>query len=102
MPVVIFSLVYRLARRLFELLVGRTRSDASKDVDILVLRHEVSVLRRQVTRPRPCPADGAVLAALPAVLPGCVGRCFLCSLRGYCAGTANWWPASGHIRTLSR
>ena len=32
MPVVIFSLVYRLARRLFELLVLRTRSDASKDV----------------------------------------------------------------------
>jgi putative transposase len=70
MPVVIFSLVYLLARRLFELLVLRTRSDASKDVEILVLRHEVSVLRRQVTRPRPRPADQAVLAAaLSAALP---------------------------------
>jgi hypothetical protein len=38
MPVVIFSLVYLLVRRLFELLVLRTRSDASKDVEILVLR----------------------------------------------------------------
>jgi hypothetical protein len=48
MPVVIFSLLYLLARRLFELLVLRARSDAGKDVEILVLRHELSVLRRQV------------------------------------------------------
>jgi len=69
MPVVIFSLVYLLARRLVELLVLRARTDVSKDVEILVLRHEVSVLRRQVSRPRPRPADRAVLAALSAALP---------------------------------
>ena len=46
MPVVIFSLVYLLARRLVELLVLCARTDVSKDVEILVLRHEVSVLRR--------------------------------------------------------
>ena len=51
MPVVIVLLVYLLARRLIELLVLRARTDASKDVEILVLRHEVSVLHRQVTRP---------------------------------------------------
>jgi transposase len=68
MPVVIFSLVYLLGRRLVELLVLRARTDASKDVELLVLRHEVSVLRRQVNRPRPHPADRAVLsAALPRV-----------------------------------
>jgi putative transposase len=71
MPVVIFSLVYLLARRLLELLVLRARSEASKDVEILVLRHEVSVLRRQVARPRPRPADRALLAALSAVLVAC-------------------------------
>lgn len=65
----IFSLVYLLARRLVELLVLRARTDVSKDVEILVLRHEVSVLRRQVSRPRPRPADRAVLAALSAALP---------------------------------
>src|ERR671916_444120 len=69
MPVVIFSLVYLLARRLVELLVLRARTDVSKDVEILVLRHEVSVLRRQVSRPRPRLADRAVLAALSAALP---------------------------------
>jgi putative transposase len=68
MPVVIVSLVYLMARRLIELLVLRARTDASKDVELLVLRHEVSVLRRQVTRPRPRPADRAVLAALSAAL----------------------------------
>jgi putative transposase len=69
MPVMIFSLVYLLARRLFELLVLHARTEASKDVEILVLRHELSVLRRQVARPRLRPADRAVLAALSAVLP---------------------------------
>jgi putative transposase len=69
MPVVIVSLVYLLARRLVELLVLRARPDASKDVELLVLRHELSVLRRQVTRPRPRLADRAVLAALSAALP---------------------------------
>jgi putative transposase len=69
MPAVIVSLVYLMARRLVELLVLRARNDASKDVELLVLRHEVSVLRRQITRPRPRPADRAVLAAFSAALP---------------------------------
>jgi hypothetical protein len=55
--------------RLIGWFVLLARSEAAKDLEILVLRHEVSVLRRQISRPKPDWADRAVLAALTRVLP---------------------------------
>ncbi len=63
------SFIYWAVRRLFELLVLVGRSDREKEIEILLLRHELQVLRRQIARPRLRAADRAVLAALTQVLP---------------------------------
>ena len=46
------SFVYVLACRLFELVVLLGRGERAKELEILVLRHELSILRRQVKRPQ--------------------------------------------------
>jgi len=59
---------YRLVRLVIDLLVLRGRTDRSKDVEILVLRHQLAVLRRQISRPRFEPDDRAFLTALARAL----------------------------------
>ena len=63
------SLTYWVVRRLFELLILFGRSERAKELEILVLRHELQVLRRQVARPQLRPADRVVLSALSQILP---------------------------------
>jgi putative transposase len=66
---VIFSVVYLLTRRLLGRLMALARREASKDAELLVLRHENAVLRRQASRIRYQPADRLWLAALSRLIP---------------------------------
>ncbi len=52
------------------------RGDAAKDLELLVLRHQLTVLHRQVPRPRLQPADRALLAAVSRMLPRTRWSCF--------------------------
>jgi putative transposase len=69
--------VYLALCRSVELLALLTRGDAAKDLEILVLRHQLTVLQRQTSRPKLEPADRALLAAISRVLPRSRWSCFL-------------------------
>ena len=70
------SFLYVLTWPLFELVVLLARRERSKEIEILVLRHELSILQRQVTRPQLAPRDRLLLAALSRVLPAALGQRF--------------------------
>jgi putative transposase len=73
---VLSKLAYLTLVRSIQLLALLARGDAAKDLEILVLRHQLTVLRRQVQRPKLQPADRALLAAVSRVLPRARWSCF--------------------------
>ena len=63
------KLIYQVFAKLLSWMVLRTRSDAAKEIEILVLRHQLAVLQRRQPRPRISWTDRAVIAALGRLLP---------------------------------
>jgi hypothetical protein len=76
-----FCFLYLAIRGLFGLLVRSRRGPDVKDVELLVLRHELEVLRRQVGRPKLQRADRALLAAAACYLPPTSRRSLLVTPR---------------------
>src|SRR5438876_9319555 len=73
----VLSFLYWSLRRLLELVVLRRRSELEKEIEILLLRHQLRVLERQLARPQLTQADRALLAAFSRVLPRRRWRSFL-------------------------
>ena len=62
-------LIYQMFAKLLDWIVLRTRSDNTKEIEILVLRHQLAVLQRRTPRPRMSWTDRALIAALTRLLP---------------------------------
>jgi putative transposase len=71
------KLVYLTLCRSIQLLALLARGDAAKDLELMMLRHQLSVLHRQRPRPKLEPADRALLAAVSRMLPRSHWSCFL-------------------------
>ena len=108
------SFLYKSITRFAQFVILRFRADVDKEVEILVLRHQLAVLRRQVGRVRTEPADRAMLALPPRLLSRARWPAFFATpatlLRWHRDAVRRKWtypshrggrpPAAAEIRTL--
>jgi putative transposase len=77
LPLLALSLLYRLIRRVIEVVRAHRMDAQAKDAEILVLRHQLAVLHRQIAHPRFAWSDRAPVALLAGLVPREHWRSFL-------------------------
>src|SRR5216683_2805429 len=87
---VFFSLCYEVVRWVAQLAMLRYRSDDFKELEIVVLRHELGILRRRIPRPAISWTDRLFLTAASRLLPRRAGHHFSSRRRRSCAGIGVW------------
>ena len=96
------KLIYLMFTKLLGWMVLRISSDTTKDIEILVLRHQLAVLHRRTPRPRMSWADRAIVAAFAQLLPARRRRGLIVTPPPSYAGTANSSPVAGPPRLSAR
>jgi hypothetical protein len=91
----LFALLYSLVRLILNTLIDRHQPEAELQLELLVVRHQLRVLQRQVKRPRWRPADRFLLVGLSQRLPRSAWPSFLSPPRPYFAGTGDSSAANG-------
>ena len=86
----LFSLLYLLLRLLLRVPSSGGDRERELELELIVLRHELMVLRRKAGRPRLCRIDKVFLTALSRVLPRQRWSSFIVLRARSCAGTASW------------
>ena len=98
---VLLSICYVAVRRVLELIVLRFRSGEFRDLEIVVLRHELAVLRRQIGRPSLTIADRVFLAAASRLLPRPIWASFIVKPATLLDWHVGWSRGGGHIGALA-
>lgn len=97
----VVSLCYVLLRWVLEFVVLRVRSKELKELEIVVLRHELAILRRRTRRPAITAVDRLVLSAASRLLPRARWRSFIVTPAALLRWHSGWSPSGGRSRVRS-